>query len=235
VNANEELEENATEVYYACCGKGICGGCVDSFKKSGNIGTCPFCKARTSGKTDEEAVQEMMRRVEASDAGAMCQLGNCYYHGQFSLSQDREKAMELYARAAELGYSKAHLALGNAYDEGGDLKKEKFHLEAAAMAGHEIARSKLGYMELKSGNMERAVKHWTIAASAGSCHAMQNLLICFKQGSISRHEIDSTLTAYNNSCAEMRSEARDNFIRSEARDKAIRSFTITNQSNCTVS
>jgi hypothetical protein len=38
---------------------------------------------------------------------------------------------------------------------------------------------------------------------------MHSLLICFKQGVISGESIDSTLIAYNNSCAKMRSEARD--------------------------
>ena len=52
----------------------------------------------------------------------------------------------------------------------------KFHLEAAAMAGHEVARCMLGIMENKSGNRERAIKHWTIAASAGDyvAHACKN-------------------------------------------------------------
>ena len=81
------------------------------------------------------------------------------------------------------------------------------------MAGHEAARYNLGCMEYKSGNMGRAVKHWTIAASAGSHHAMKNLLIAFNQGLTSRATIDATLTAYNNSCVEMRSEARDAALR----------------------
>jgi hypothetical protein len=53
----------------------------------------------------------------------------------------------------------------------------------------------------------------TIAASAESYHAMNNLLVAFNQGLASRDEINSTLTAYNYSCAEMRSEARDAYIR----------------------
>ena len=77
------------------------------------------------------------------------------------------------------------------------------------MAGHEVARLNLGYMEAQSGNMGQAVKHWTIAASAGEYNAMKNLLIAFNQGTTSRNAIDSTLTAYNTSCAEIRSEARD--------------------------
>ena len=57
------------------------------------------------------------------------------------------------------------------------------------------------------------MKHWTIAASAGHCNAMKNLLIAFNQGSTSRATIDATLIAYNNSCAEMRSDTRDAAIR----------------------
>ena len=81
------------------------------------------------------------------------------------------------------------------------------------MAGDEVSRYNLGYMEYHSGNSQRAVKHWTIAASAGHHKAMNALQIEFKKGLVTRESIDSTLTAYNNSCVEMRSEARDAFIR----------------------
>jgi hypothetical protein len=63
--------------------------------------------------------------------------------------------------------------------------------------------------------MEQALKHWKIAASAGEYTAMNNLTIKFEQGADSRETIDSTLAAYNNSCAEVRSEARDTSIRIE--------------------
>ena len=50
-DANGRLANMATKEYYSCCGKSICGGCVDSFRKSGNDGKCPFCNADTMGKT----------------------------------------------------------------------------------------------------------------------------------------------------------------------------------------
>jgi hypothetical protein len=211
--ANKQLAKETTEQYYSCCGKSICGGYIHSFRKSGNIGKCPFCNAKMS-KTVEESVVEMMKRVAANDVGAMCQLGNQYVHGHEGLLQDQKKALELWKKAAELGSSHAHFQLGVYYDEGGDTKKVKFQTEASAMAGNEVARSKLGYMEYNSGNMDRAVKHWTIAASSGSHLAMHSLQKSFKFGLVSRDTIDSTLTAYNNFCAEMRSEARDAYIRS---------------------
>ena len=91
------------------------------------------------------------------------------------------------------------------------MKKAKFHYEAAAMDGHETARFNLGCMEYKSGKVERAVKHWTIGASAGSYNAMHSLQMEFKEGYVSS-AFNSTLTAYNNACAEVRSEARDAYI-----------------------
>jgi TPR repeat protein len=206
--AHEELAKQFMEQYYPCCGKNICRGCVHSFRESGNY-KCPFCNSDRASKTIEELVGEVMKRVAANDAGAIWTLAGCYYNGFNGLQQDQTKAMELYARAADLGHSKAHNHLGGIYHEGGYLKKAKFHFEAAAMAGHDVARYNIGCLEYNSGNMERAVKHWTIAASAGYHKAMHNLKISFERGAISRESIDSTLAGYNSSCVEIRSEARD--------------------------
>ena len=40
--ANEGLAKKALELYYTCCGKSICKGCVYSFCESGSNGKCPF-------------------------------------------------------------------------------------------------------------------------------------------------------------------------------------------------
>jgi hypothetical protein len=177
------------------------------------VGRCPFCNTHRD-KTDKEGVDEMRKRVEVNDAKAKYMLAGHYYNGgEGGLLQDRAKGKELFIMAAELGSSQAHYNLAVGHLEGGDLKKAKFHFEAAAMAGCDDARSEVGKMEAQSGNIERAVKHWTIAASAGNYNAMRNLIGNMNIGYVSRESIDSTLTAYNNSCVEMRSEARDAYIR----------------------
>jgi TPR repeat protein len=154
-----------------------------------------------------------MVRVEANDPTSICLLATHYHLGRAGFQQDHTKAIELYAKAADLGYSQAHYCLGNIYKDGGDLKKAKSHYEAAAMAGHEVARCIVGVMEDNSGNAERAIKHWVIAASAGESYAMHNLKICFEKGLVSSKSINLTLAAYNNSCVERRSEASDASIR----------------------
>ena len=211
---NEELANWLTGHYYECCGKSICRGCFYSFCKSENIMNCPYCKTEKINKTEEETNGQLMKRLEVNDAGAICELAIHYYQGNWGLQQDEEKAMELYNRAAALGSSRAHFHLGMSIMDygGGNLKKAKFHYEAAAVAGHEGARFNIGIMELESGKKERAVKHWTIAASAGCFRAMHKLKISFEGGYVSRNEINSTLEAYNNSCVEMRSEAREAYI-----------------------
>jgi TPR repeat protein len=147
--------------------------------------------------------------VAANDPASIYLLAHYYKYGKAGFQQDQTKAIESWSRAAELGYSKAHNIMGSIYHEGGNLKKAKFHFEAGAMAGNELARHNVGLLEYKSGNMERAVKHWTIAASAGFFDAMYNLLIALKKGNVSRESVDSTLEAYNNSCANMKSKDRD--------------------------
>jgi TPR repeat protein len=206
--ANEELADEAMDGYYPCCGKNICRGCVHSCCQSGNH-KCPFCNSDRDNKTDEDQVEDLMKRVEANDAASIGVLGNHYHHGLNGLQQDHAKAIELYTRAAELGSSISHQNLGDLYRKWGAMKKAKFHYEAAAMAGQEVARYNLGMMEVQSGNIERALKHWKLAASSGHYIAMYQLKTGFEKGYVSRESIDSILTAYNTSCAKMRSEARD--------------------------
>jgi TPR repeat protein len=170
-------------------------------------------QSRRWTKTDEEWVAELMKRVEVNDACAMCVIARYCHHGAGGLQQDKERAKNLWTQAAELGSSDAHFHLGRYYDVWGDSKKSKFHYETAAMAGYDDARFNLGYDEYHAGNVERAVKHWIIAASSGNHRAMNNVLVSYNQGLVSRDTMDSTLIAYNNSCADMRSEARDAAIR----------------------
>jgi TPR repeat protein len=132
---HEGLAKMETVKYFSCCGKSICKGCDYSSYMSGNM-KCPYCNADRGNKTDGELVGEVMKRVKVNDAASIGVLANFYHNGRVGLQQDHNKAIELWIRAAELGWSKAHCYLAEVCDEG-DMKKAKFHLEAAAMAGNE--------------------------------------------------------------------------------------------------
>ena len=94
--ANVELYKREMGQYYPCCGKSICSGCVHSFHGSGDNVKRPFCNSDQGSKNDEEQVEQIMKRVEVNDAGAIYMLAHNYYLGLQGLQQDRTKAIDIY-------------------------------------------------------------------------------------------------------------------------------------------
>lgn len=113
--------------------------------------------------------------MEANDSCAMWMLASYYSNGEGGLQQDHAKAMALYARSADLGYSKVHFSLGHDCLLRGDMKKVKFHCEAGAISGNEVTRSNIGIIESNSGNVEQAVRCFC---------AMHHLITLYKKGFI---------------------------------------------------
>jgi TPR repeat protein len=98
--------------------------------------------------TDEEAVMNMMKRVEANDPVSLRQMGrNRYEEGDYN------GAFQYWTKAAELGDVGAHYELSCSYAEGEgveiDEEKRVYHLEHAAIGGNPRARYNLGCKRLK--------------------------------------------------------------------------------------
>jgi len=108
--------------YNSCCGKVICSGCIHApvYDDQGNEmikKICPFCRVPTANSY-EEYVERLNKRVEAGDFIAIGKLGGYYAAGKNGFPQDYTKALELWHRAADLGYSKAYGNIGWAYLHG---------------------------------------------------------------------------------------------------------------------
>jgi TPR repeat protein len=107
--------------------------------------------------------------VEANnnDASVMVMLAKFYSQGMGGLQQDHRLRQRNYTLGQQSLGPVRRTIYWLAFIVNGVIgMKTKLHLEAAARAGHEVARNNLGSMEGNSGNMERALKHLTIAASA---------------------------------------------------------------------
>ena len=76
------------------------------------------------------------------------------------------------------------------------------------MGGHEFARSALGDVELNRGNVDRALKHYMIAARAGHDLSLKEVSEGYKGGHVTKDEYATTLRAHQDSQTEMRSEQR---------------------------
>ena len=202
------------KAYMACCGKMICEGCSiaeDDEVAKGNLkDLCSFCRVPMA-TSDDEFVKRLMKRANANDHNAFYALGGIYRRGG-ELSQDTTKAFEMMNKAAELGLSMAHYNISISYLTGDgverDLDKASRHLELAAIGGDEVARHKLGIEEVHLGNMDRAMKHFMIAARSGFDDALKEVGEGYKAKVVTKDEYASTLRAHKASQDEMKSEQR---------------------------
>eukprot|EP00986_Skeletonema_menzelii_P013568 scaffold8039_cov102-Skeletonema_menzelii.AAC.1 len=174
----------------ACCSKHICGGCNYANRKREHEGklqhSCPFCR-KAAPKTDEEINEQLTKRVEANDPVAMCFMGTeRYEEGNYNA------AFEYWTKAAALGDVWAHYQLSCLYREGQgvgkDEKKALHHLTEAAIGGHHRARHNLGCLEREKGRVERAVKHFIIAAKLGHDQSLEYVKDLYKAGYVSKDD-----------------------------------------------
>jgi len=204
--------------YYVCCGKVICSGCIHAplYDNQGNKvdnKKCPFCRTPTP-TSYEEIVKRTMKRVEANDARAMYNLGNYYQEeGTYGLTQDYNKALEHWHRAAELGNTAAHANLGYCYNNGEgvdiDKKKAHYHNDLAAMGGNVGARYNLGNHEARAGNYDRALKHYMIAASIGLSESLDAVKDFYSNGHATKEDYTNALRLYQEYLGEIKSKQRD--------------------------
>eukprot|EP00984_Skeletonema_dohrnii_P005332 scaffold1874_cov89-Skeletonema_dohrnii-CCMP3373.AAC.9 len=185
-------------IMYHCCSKVICDGCDHANRMREIRGKlkfkCPFCRKLTV-ETDEERDKRWMKRIEANDPAAMNQKGAQQYN-----KGDYSSAFEHLTKAAELGNVEAHYGLAGMYRDGHGVekneKKEIHHFEEAAIGGHPTARCNLGCHEWDNCNIERAVKHWIIAANQGSDESIKLLMAAYRSGMISKEDLATTLRAH---------------------------------------
>jgi len=198
--------------YMSCCGKRICNGCLTApvYDDQGNVIVefkCPFCRTPPPASEEEED-KRLKKRMEANDPIAIYNLG-CEY----SLPQDSDKALEFYHRAAELGYPTAYNGIGVAYDLGEgvevDKKKAKHYYELAAIGGQEVARYNLGLMEKKGGDMDRALKHFIIAARSGDSDSLKQIQNLYSNGHATKKDYMKGLQSYQTYLGEIKSFQRN--------------------------
>jgi TPR repeat protein len=158
--------------------------------------------------TKEEAELMLMKRVEKNDPLAMTQTG-----GKRAGEGDYKSAFEYYTKAAKLGDANAHFNLSIMYRLGQgvekDEKKHSYHLEEAAIGGHVEARHNLGCHEGNNGKMERAVKHFIIAAHMGHEGSMKALWKSHAMGLVKKEVLTATLRAHQDAVNAAKSPQRE--------------------------
>ena len=157
--------------------------------------------------------EQTKKCTEIGDANAIYGLGCCYFGGLHGLPQDRAKALEFWHRAGELGYTPSYYSIGVTYYEGNGVERDekKVHFyELAAMGGVVEARYNLGmYEACSAGNMERALKHFMIAAGFGYNDSLETIKQMFINGHATKDDYAKALRVYQAYLGEIKSEQRD--------------------------
>jgi len=226
------------QTYMPCCGKTLCCGCTQSNQltiiktnekriekaKKEQLPpppllelTCSFCRTEMpepDERGDEQILNRTQKRVEMKDSDALLQLSHYYRDGQYGLSPDEGKYLELIHQAASLGSADAHSNLGNIYRLGKcgvspDIEKARSHFEAGAKRGHVTSRHNLGAFDYLNGNKKTAVRHWRLSAAAGYQPSVDLLIKCFQKGLLSKESLEKSIRAKHEACEAIRSEDRD--------------------------
>ena len=194
--------------FYSCCCKLVCNGCDYADYISNGGDRCPFCREPVvDGK--EENDKRTLKRAEANDPAAMTEMGLIRYH-----EGDYDSAFVFLTKAAELGDADAHNELGMMYWKGERVEKDEekkvYHWEKAAIGGHPEARHNLGvYYEWENGNIDRAVKHFIIAANLGYEKSMKSLWKHYSKGNITKEDLEATLRTHKAAIDAMKSPQRE--------------------------
>ncbi len=194
-----------------CCSKVICRGCTRANMLRENEErlkySCPFCRQEII-MSEEKAKSDVMKRIETNDPVAMCQMGL-----RLCDEKNYSVALEYFTKAAELGNMEAHYSLASMYGEKKgvekDENKERFHLEEAAIGGHPRARHMLGWKELGSDKIERAKKHFIIAANLGLDDSIEALKQGYAVGHVSKEEFAAALRAHQAAVDATKSSQRE--------------------------
>ena len=207
--------DETKSVMMGCCSTMICDGCNYANKtrelEGGLQQSCAFC--RNPSPTSRIEVDKLrMKRIEAKDPVALRKAGTQRYG-----EGDYKDAFDYWIKAAELGDTVAHYllscvyngGLGNSWGVEKDEKKEVYHLEQAAIAGHTIARHNLGVHEAESGRYERARRHFIINANLGEDVSMKELKSMYQGGLVSKEDFASTLRAHKAAVDAMKSPQRE--------------------------
>ena len=230
-------------LYKECCGEQICIGCIIAQKRTLIIGTdvnkpikgskeekdefmtiiltertcvCPFCRTEESTNKKETLKRFWERIDEYNDPTAMNELGSIYLEGKYGLSKNLTKAEELFKRSYDLGNPTAAQRLFELYNHhipDADKVLMMKYLEEGARRGSAHSNYNLARFACLDSNRGEEKRRLMMVARCGHDEAMGNLMVCYRQGLLSKEDLATTLRAHKAANDQGRSEPREYAMR----------------------
>ena len=103
------------------------------------------------------------------------------------------------------------------YRKGEGVEKDEgkyiHHTEQAAIGGHPHARHNLGCTEKDNGRMDRAGKHFIMAAKLGYDDSLEAVKILYKAGHVRKEDFVAALRGHHAAIVATKSPQRDEAVR----------------------
>ena len=216
--------------YHVYCGKVICCGCngendaiikKQNGKKAKNqpviSDACPFCRAPRP--SPEDGMRQFEMRAAQNDTDALFHVGNAYFEGG-ERAKDELKGLSYIFKSCELGHPSAcfRVAACSMFGMSLPIDRERARLffQVGALRGGILSREYIGRIEYSSGNYELGMRHWKIAAEAGSQASLDRLKEVYNNGDkepgnafIMKDDLDRIYRTCHKAQEEVKSEERE--------------------------
>ena len=207
-----------------CCGKNICCGCttkktITDIKKGvpESKRKCAFC-CQLEPSSGPQRIKALKRLMKRNNPVAFNIMAIKHKNGDGVLQSDT-KSLEMYIRAAELGYAEAYAVIGSFFRKPDvDVEDKSLNscssksielMEVAAKKESVIAHEWLADYHAINENTHECIQHLLVAASAGYQPAMDALMVAYKDKLLSKEDLTQTLRTFQTSSNEMKSKDRD--------------------------
>ena len=152
--------------------------------------------------------------MKVDDAEAIFHIACYYFDGRYGFPLDIEKSIRLWHQAAELGSAAAFFSIGNSYLHGNGVERDeemaKHYWELAAIGGDVSARQNLGIYEMnETYNIDRALKHYMIAAGGGHMSSLDSIRQLYVNGDATKDDYTKALRSRQTYLDEIKSDQRD--------------------------
>ena len=197
--------------------------------------SCPFCRSSddvipNDKKDCERREQCLESRANKGDSRAVLELAYIYRKGlgktdldkigdndSISLafgsrersSESRTKELQYFQKAASMGNSQAYYELAILHRKQYDAVGFFSSLQKATALGNFEAREELAYLAIEMKQVDIAMAHHKILASEGfSKESLEKLTEGYKDGCVTKDELETAIRAYHSSREELCTKER---------------------------
>ena len=194
-------------------------------KKKEYVEKCPFCRTEVGSfnSSTKSRLEQEFKLAARGRHDSINRIAGYYFYGEMGLRRDRPEGLKWYKRGVEAGSELSAIKLAFLYWQGyrsnlrirQDYDKSLEYFQKGVELGSVSAFITIGDIFMQRGEIEEAFLNYRKAVMCGMCNddLFKTLRTAFKDGYITKDEYAFTLRKHQDACNEMKSDARDRYLK----------------------